>query len=338
MKEKDSIEQPDEIGDNQNHYLTRSSLTFIKSGCTMLDCILGGGYPLGRIVNIVGDYSTGKTLLAIELCANFVRKYEKGKIYYHEAEAAFDIPYAEYLGLPIGNVDFIGIENNTIESLFDSLQNVITSVKESGQPTIYIVDSLDALTDEAEKNRAITDGTYGSKAKQLSQLFRRIIGQMKDTPVLIFIISQTRSKVGVMFGEKISRSGGKALDFYASQVVFLKEIKSIQIQRQGIKKSVGIEVEAKIKKNKIGIPYGKCKFPILFSYGIDDIKASIDYINMINKTPLHEIIPKLERKHLRNLDLLRTPETESIAKEIIDLAKVTYIECEENFRPKFKKY
>src|SRR5215813_4004785 len=99
----------DEDTNGVGHYFSRrsNSIEFIPSGAAVLDCTLGGGWPLSRISNIVGDESTGKTLMAIEACANFAQMYEKVNIYYRESESAFDEPYAEALGMPVDRVQFI---------------------------------------------------------------------------------------------------------------------------------------------------------------------------------------------------------------------------------------
>ena len=142
------------------------SLQFISSGCKLLDCVLGGGWVLGRIANIVGDRSSGKTLLAIEACANFARQYSKGNIYYREAEAAFDVRYAETLGLPTDRVDFSD-SFHTVEDMFEDLTKVLESESKAG---LYIVDSLDALSDRSELKRDMDKGSYGAeKAKQMSE-------------------------------------------------------------------------------------------------------------------------------------------------------------------------
>ena len=130
---------------------------FIPSGCALLDCVLGGGWALGRVSNVVGDKSVGKTLLAIEACANFARRFPNGSMWYRESEAAFDEKYATRLGLPLGRVDFgpegVGTEWETVEDVIDDLGKKVDRARETGEPGLYIVDTLDALSDRAEQNR-----------------------------------------------------------------------------------------------------------------------------------------------------------------------------------------
>src|SRR5262245_41010125 len=150
---------------------------FISSGCKLLDMVLGGGWAEGRIANIIGDHSTGKTLLCIEAAANFINKYPKGKVYYREVEAAFDIDYARALGMPVDRVDFSHQRKeviDTVEDVFEDMEQILA--KHAKQPALYILDSLDALSDREEAKRDIDKGTFGAnKAKKLGELFRRLV-------------------------------------------------------------------------------------------------------------------------------------------------------------------
>ena len=136
----------------------RSSLL----GGTILDCVLGGGWAYNRVSNIVGDKSTGKTLLAIEACANFARLNPRSRIVYAECEASFDEDYAERLGLPLDRVDFPE-DLDTVEDLFEDLESRL----DTPSRLMYVIDSLDAISDRAEQGRKIDQGTYGTKSKQV---------------------------------------------------------------------------------------------------------------------------------------------------------------------------
>lgn len=262
----------------------KEHILFAGSGCAILDCVVGGGWPLGRVTNIVGDKSTGKTLLAIEACANFARAYPEGKIRYREVEAAFDKAYAQALGMPLERVDFGAKDDvfDTVEDIFEELDAVLD--KEPDEPSLYILDSLDALSDRDEMERAIDKGTFGAgKAKQMSQLFRRVIRKIEASKVNLMIISQVRDNIGVTFGAKYSRSGGKALDFYASQVVLLAHIERIKKTIQGNERVIGVRIKAKCEKNKISLPFRECEFEIIFGYGIDDLVASLEWLKDVNR-------------------------------------------------------
>src|ERR1019366_4649132 len=299
----------------------KEGLEFVSSGCAGIDAMLGGGWVLGRVANIVGDKSAGKTLLAIEVCANFHRQYSDGKIRYNEAEGAFDEDYAAALGMPVDVVDFkgqpidpkdeekfaeltaivadrsaddrdkdkalnaikklkakgVGQAGNTVEALYADVLWVLES--NPGKPILYIIDSLDALSDEAEQGREIGDGSYGgSKPKKLGEMFRRLVERIEGQRMLFIVISQLRDKLNVTFGEKQTRSGGRALDFYASHIVWLAEIGKIKKTRGGVERIVGVNVKARVKKNKVGLPFRDFQYPILFGYGVDDLTANVEWL------------------------------------------------------------
>ena len=257
----------------------KSHIEFIHSGCEILNCVLGGGWPLGRIANVVGDKSTGKTLLGIEAMANFGRQYPDGTMCYAETEAAFDDNYARALGMDMTQV--IRPRVDTVEDLFDDMVEFLSRVGKQGRG-LYIVDSLDALSDKAEKGRGMEEPTYGtSKPKQLGQLFRRLIKPLERSLVHVMIISQTRDAIGVTFGEKHTRSGGKALDFYASQILWLANLGQMKRTIEGVTRTIGVQVKAKCKKNKIDLPFRECSFDILFGYGIDDFTSNLNYLKSV---------------------------------------------------------
>lgn len=266
--------------DEGEGYLRRQKVECFSTGCQLLDCVLGGGWALGRTANIVGDKSTGKTLLAIEAAANFAKIYPKGKIWYNEVEAAFDEGYAESLGLPLSRTEFIP-ECTTVEDVFEDLEKRVKSCTTQG---LYILDSLDALSDRAEQKRDLDEGTYGTgKSKAMSQMFRRLIQPMASGNVTFIIISQIRDNIGVMFGKKHTRSGGKALDFYASQVIWLAYLKKLVQTRSGVKRPVGIHVKVQCQKNKCGPPFRECEFPIMFNYGVDDVNAHLKWLEEVKR-------------------------------------------------------
>jgi RecA/RadA recombinase len=254
------------------------------------------------------------TLLAIEVAANFNLIEPKGKIRYREAESAFDNAYAAALGFPVDKVDF-GDPIDTIEDVFEDLEKII---KGANGPEIYILDSLDALSDRAEMERKIDEGSYGTgKAKMLSQMFRRLVRDLADKDITIFIVSQIRDNIGVMIGKKTTRSGGRALDFYASQILFLSQIRKLDKTISNIKRITGVEIKGMVEKNKIGLPYRDAMFKILFGYGIHDWQACADYM----KTVTGEIIPKsmpIEQLH--------------------GLVEASWWEIEKKFMPNESKY
>lgn len=282
----------------------KDKLHFISTGCTMLDLALGGGWCEGRVCNIIGDKATGKTLLAIESAANFHMKRPKAKIRYRECESAFDDGYARALGFPSSSIVDRGQPLLTVEDFYEDLEAIVEGAK---GPEFVILDSLDALSDRAELARDIDEGTFGAaKAKKLSELFRRLVGNMERKQITLLIISQVRDKINAMFGRKWTRSGGKALDFYSSQTLVLANTGRITQTIRGQKLVVGVEVLAKVDKNKVSLPYREAGFDIRFGYGVDDAQSMVDYLASTNMLKEADIL-KDEVKGFLNylLDLPR---------------------------------
>lgn len=332
------------LSDEGGNYFTSSSgkLKFIHTGAAVLDCSIGWGWPLGRIINIVGDQSTGKTLLAIEAMANFALQYKRGRIRYREAEAAFIPEYAGALGLPLDRVEFSageGGEADTVEKFYNDLSEFLKKLK--GKPGLYILDSLDAISDEAEVAREFGEATYGTaKAKYMSELFRKITRKVESSKVSLMIISQTRDRIGGGFGRKYARTGGKALDFYASIILYLAHIGELPRTVNGIKRSVGIKIRAKCTKNKVGLPFRGCDFPILFAYGIEDITAGIDWLKAnkcLSKIDMtNRDINRLRKRALR-LELSKE-EYKEYSEMIGSVVRANWQEIETSFLPKRGKY
>lgn len=319
--------------------LPKPGIEFISSGCLRLDLALGGGWAENRIGNVVGDKSSGKTLLAIEAAANFAIKYPRGKIRYREAESAFDPAYAAALGMPVERVDF-GEPLDTVEDLFEDLQQVIKGAR---QPELYIVDSLDALSDRAEMSRDMDEGTYGAqKAKNMSQMFRRSVRAMARSRVTGLIISQVRSKIGVSFGRGTTRSGGRALDFYASQVLYLTSGEVDYRPYRGEKRAVGISVRARVDKNKISLPFREAAFQILFGHGIDDAGASLDWLKKIKALEdvgISSSTPDKELAKIKRLYVTSGAEQLPATRDAIaEAVSRRWFEAEDKFLPTRRKY
>ena len=315
-----------------NNYFTepRTHYQFVSTGCTLLDCALGGGFVLGRVANIVGDKSTSKTGIATECLINFVKNYPEGRAAYRDAEAAFDQPYAEMMGLPLSKIDF-GQPLLTAEELHRDLEKFIERQIKADKPGIYIIDSLDALSDEAELERDIGKKTYGAnKAATLSEMFRRITPRVEASKVLFLVVSQVRDNIGAMFGEKHKRSGGKALDFYASQIVWLAHLGQLKRTYKKIQRPYGIEVGFNVKKNKISFPFRKGEFEFHFGYGIEDLKTNANWLKKLGRLAMEE--------SLSDLDKLSNAEYAGFEKELKRQAIEAWNEIEEGFLPKRSKY
>lgn len=274
---------------------TDQKVQFFSSGSTLLDLALGGGWALPRVFNIVGDKSTGKTLLAIEAFANFSMTFANPRMRYAESESAFDEVYADVLGFPT-NVERPNDLIETVEEFITDFNDFISK----GGPGLYILDSLDALSDEAElkkfeksqKPKVQTEdeeetkekGSYGvEKAKKMSKLFRMLNGKAAEANCCLGVVSQVRDNIGIQFGEKQTRSGGKALDFYCSQILWLKENKKLTRSAFNETRAIGVNVTGRVKKCKVGYPFREADFDIIFSYGIDNENSMIDWLLSIKQ-------------------------------------------------------
>jgi len=274
-------------------------MEFVSSGSTLLNLILTGnpdhGYPFGRIVNVSGETATGKTLLAVEAiirCLKLKGDRDNKPVFciYDETEAAFDLDYASRIGLPLDDPRFTLVRSKTVEDVYDLLEKWLLSKKENPFAeayeelgytnskdvySVYVLDSLDALTTYTELNEGMIDETYGTaKARKMSKLFRMINADLNQHNVLLFIISQFRENVGQRFGSKYAQSGGMAIKYYSSQRITLNEIGKIKDGDNVI----GIAVEAITTKNKVFHPYRKAKLMILFEYGIDEVRTNLQYL------------------------------------------------------------
>lgn len=322
---------------------TLSGVRCIPTGCTPLDCVLGGGWGLGRIANIVGDKAVGKTLLAIEACANFAHHNPKGRIFYRESEAAFDASYAETLGLPLERVDFgpegIDTQWETIEDVFEDLDARLAECEKAKVEALYIVDSLDALSSRAELDRKPGEGTYGlEKQKVLGELFRKLTRRIKATNCAVIFVSQIRDKIGITFGEKHTRSGGKALDFYASQILWLHHLKQLGSTRGGVKRVTGVRILAKCKKNKISLPFRQCEFEIGFGYGVREELACLEWLEEVKALGKLGLTSATVDEYLSKLDTLPPEELKAEQQSLRNTVLLTWSEVEGRFTPTRKKY
>lgn len=324
----------------------RDGLEFFSTGCVLLDQVMGGGYVLGRMTNIIGDKSTGKTLLAIEAVVNFIRKYADGYVRYAEAEAAFDQKYAAAMGMPVDRVEWAemitdkGDNDRTVEWVFNDIRD--TLAKLNGRPGLYIVDSLDALSDREELTREIDKGSYGqAKAKKLGELFRRLVGEIEESRLCLIIISQIRDKIGVTFGETKQRSGGHAMDFYATHCLWLAQIETLKKTVDKLERPIGLKIRAKCKKNKVGLPLRECEFPLLFGYGIDDVTAGVEFLINAGREEALEPLGMSKAGYKLRIPKLRNaggPEMAEVRSMLNDIVAREWAAIELKFLPVRGKY
>ncbi len=204
----------------------------------MLNLALTGhpfrAWPLGRMSNVIGDKSTGKTLVAIEAAGMFLARPPAGitkpEVHYVEGEAAFDLEYARHLQMPVDDIKFD--EMDTIEAFFKKLQS-ICKTRDPKRGALVILDSVDSLTTQGELDTDIDEGSYGTqKSRKIGETFRKLTREIKAANVHLMLISQIRENISSLpFAPKWRRNGGKALDFYASHIVWLHERTKYKIKR-----------------------------------------------------------------------------------------------------------
>lgn len=315
------------------------------SGARLLDLANGGGWALNRVINLVGDRSTNKTGLAIEACANFAKLYGAENIRYNEPEFAFDPEYASTLGMPSG-VSFVGDEHvggsPTVEHWADDMEQWLSTRTEKSPPSLYVLDSLDALGDEAEMDSdEWAKGWNTRKPRIISEFFRSNIQRLAERHCTLFIVSQIRENIGVTFGEKYSRSGGKALDFYASQIVWLAYVGRITHKVAGNEQTVGIRVRAQNKKNKMGPPFKQVELHLLFNYGIDDELSMLAWLKADKGADLSSLSVPADRYATAVVKAREKGDTAALADYAIELRQLTtarWAEIEAANKVGVKKY
>ncbi len=329
----------------------KEHLTFAKTGSTLLD--IAGGFAFGKIVNIVGDNSTGKTLLAMECIAQSKNKFgKKLKWVYDDAEAGFSFDPEAMYGIKVLSDD--GSASETVEDFEYNLNKELDKLK-SDEYLIYVLDSLDGISSNEEKCRQeerhkyikakregkkpkeLTGSYQTEKPKKMSEFFRLQKNNIKNKNCLLIIISQVRDKIGATYGDKQTRTGGKALDFFASVIWWLAVLEKVKIKDT----EIAVVIRARNKKNKVAKPYRKINMHILFDYGIDDITSNIEYLYDL-RTPTGDLKAKGEKiiwdgKEYSLKGLVRHIENKNQEEELKNRVQAKWDEFEASIAPDRKR-
>ena len=243
---------------------------FISTGSSMLDLAISnrpnGGIAIGRITEINGLESSGKSLVGAHLLSSTQKK--GGVAVYIDTETAVSREFLEVIGVDIDNMLYVHLE--TVEEIFEAIEKIVTKVREEDNTRLVtiLVDSLAGASTKVEMAADFEkDGWATSKAIIISKAMRKITQMIGRRKVALVFTNQLRQKLGVMFGDPWTTSGGKALPFHASTRIRLKNKGQIKDTK---KNTIGMNIQAQVIKNRLGPPLRHCEFPLYFESGIDD--------------------------------------------------------------------
>ncbi len=254
-----------------------ANINVISTGSFALDRATGvGGYPTGRIIEIFGPESSGKSTLCLHAVKEAQIKFPNKKALYIDMEHTLDLKYAKQLGV---DVDKLMIAQ---PSFAEEGLEIADTLIATGEMSIVVIDSVAALVPKSEIERDMGESTMGVQARLMSQACRKLTAITQKANTILLFTNQIREKIGVMFGNPETTTGGNALKFYASIRIDVRRIKPATPQE-----AEGNQVNVTVVKNKVARPFNKCKFDILWGYGIDRAKEIFDFAveyDIINKS------------------------------------------------------
>lgn len=300
------------LGDTKSHM----NIETIPTGSISLDIALGlGGIPKGRIIEIYGPESSGKTTVALHMIAEVQKK--NGIAGFIDAEHALDPVYAKNIGVDIDNL-YISQPDNGEQAL-----EIAETMVRSGAVDIVVIDSVAALVPKAEIDGDMGDSHMGLQARLMSQALRKLTAVISKSNCIVIFINQLREKIGIMFGNPETTTGGRALKFYASIRMDVRRIESLKMAGE----ITGNRTRIKVVKNKIAPPFKEAEFDIMFGKGISregdilDLAADADIINKSGAWYAYNDVKIGQGRENAKQYLIENPE---IMKEVEDKVREKY--------------
>ena len=301
------------LGDHE-----KTKIETISSGAISLDIALGGGYPKGRIIEVYGPESSGKTTICLHAVAEFQKA--GGIVAFIDAEHALDPSYAEKVG--VNTDDLLLSQPDSGEQALE----IVEALVRSGGVDLIVVDSVAALTPRAEIEGAMGDAQMGLQARLMSQALRKLTAVSSKMGTTIIFVNQIRMKIGVMFGNPETTTGGNALKFYSSLRVEVRKGARIESGTGDAKEANGNEARIKIVKNKVAPPFRTTTVDIMFNEGISrmaDLLETAAKMEIVEKAgafysykPVKGETIKLGQGKLKSIEFLKEEKNKKLVTDI----------------------